>query len=103
MFFVLLAGAIGGSSLNHFYFLQADTSNIAGAMPVSRWTLWNICGDNNQNCGPVKAAYPFNPEANFGTQNNLSSGFIGYVHTSSMAATASDAPFYVHLFFADKL
>jgi hypothetical protein len=82
----VLAGAVGGTPLDMVYFLQADTSGIPGAMSQSRWTLWNICGVSanglNTNCGPVKPAYPFDPQSNFAGTKNVPSQFIGSVQTS---------------------
>ena len=80
IFLVLLAGAVNGFPENGIYFLEAETSNIPGAKSISRWTLWNVCGDNNGNnvnCGPLNAAFPFDPQSNFGSQKNVPSGFIG--------------------------
>jgi SUR7/PalI family len=77
---VLLAGAINGFPVNQIYFLQAETRGIPGAMDISRWTLWNICGDSNGydvKCGKINAAFPFDPQSNFGTQDKVPQPFIG--------------------------
>lgn len=79
-FFVLLAGAVNGNPVNQFYFLQADTSAISGAPSLSRWTLWNVCSvdANGRNvCPGANPAYPFDPQSNLGTTNNLPADFIG--------------------------
>ena len=82
--FILLAGAIDSSPVNAWYFLQADTSSIQGAPPVSRWTFWNICdgskGANDcsaQGIGKIKPARPFDPPRNFGTTQGVPDGFVG--------------------------
>ncbi|KAF4621947.1 hypothetical protein G7Y89_g14401 [Cudoniella acicularis] len=51
MFFVVLSGVTDSTPLNKTWFLQADTSNVAGARPVSQWTYFYVCGADNQNCG----------------------------------------------------
>ncbi|MCJ1443542.1 MAG: hypothetical protein MMC23_004040 [Stictis urceolatum] len=76
-FFVLLAGAVSGSTLSRFYFLQADTGGVSNAPSTSQWTLWNVCGSGNTNCGPVKPAFPFDPARNFNTNQGLPDSFIG--------------------------
>ncbi|KAK5072087.1 Eisosomes component [Lithohypha guttulata] len=84
--FILLAGAINGNPVNTFYFLEADTANIPGAPPVSRWTFWNICdgSDGTNTCsgtgfGSISPARPFDPPSgrNFGTTQNVPSQFVG--------------------------
>lgn len=80
IFLVLLAGAVDGFPVNQIYFLEADTSSIPGANAISRWTLWNICGDSNGNdvsCSKIMAAFPFDPQSNFNSQKNVPAGFIG--------------------------
>jgi len=99
IFFVLLAGAISGSPEPHFYFLQADTSAISGAPALSQWTLWNVCGAGNTNCGPVKPAYPFDPQRNFGTTRGVAAGFIG-THKFYYLTRFMFAFILISLFFA---
>ncbi|KAK4690130.1 hypothetical protein P7C71_g6594, partial [Lecanoromycetidae sp. Uapishka_2] len=71
--FVIIAGGSNKSPPNEFYFLQADTSGIPGAAPISRWTLWNSCGvtGNRNACPKVHPAYPFDPKNNFGTTTGI--------------------------------
>jgi SUR7/PalI family len=85
MFFITLAGAIDGFPVNRWYFLQADTGNIPGAPPVSRWTYWNVCGVNGARtvCGDanyesVHPAFPLNPPGrrNFDTDVNIPENFL---------------------------
>lgn len=86
MFFILLSGAIHGSFVNDWYFLEADTSNIPNAPPTSRWTYWNVCGidDSNRNdCGDrpyeqVHPAFPLDPASprEFGTTVNMPANFV---------------------------
>lgn len=59
IFFVILAGVTTTPPLNNTYFLQADTSHIATAMPLSQWTYFYICGAGNTNCTTAHAALPF--------------------------------------------
>lgn len=83
--FILLAGAINGSPVNKWYFLEADTSSIPGAPALSRWTFWNICDGSTGTdvctgtLGDVKPARPFDPPSgrNFGTTTNVPQDFIG--------------------------
>ncbi|KAL8827968.1 MAG: hypothetical protein Q9170_006796 [Blastenia crenularia] len=65
----LLGGAVDKNPTNKFYFLQADTSGLSNAAPVSRWTFWNACSvmNGHNSCPNVHAAYPFDPNRNFGT------------------------------------
>ncbi|TVY86648.1 Protein SUR7 [Lachnellula willkommii] len=59
LFFIVLSGVTTKTPFNKTYFLQADTSSIAGARPISRWTFFYVCGDNNQDCGKPVPALPF--------------------------------------------
>ncbi|TVY52666.1 Protein SUR7 [Lachnellula cervina] len=59
LFFIVLSGVTNKTPFGKTYFLQADTSSIAGARPVSRWTFFYVCGDNNQDCGKPVPALPF--------------------------------------------
>lgn len=79
-FFTILSGGVKGAPLNKFYFLQADTSNIPGALNPARWTFFAICGVENglnANCRSPKAALPFDPPRNFGTEEGVPQQFIG--------------------------
>jgi len=58
MFFVVLSGVKHTTPLDKTYFLQADTSSISGARPVSQWTYFYVCGANNENCGAAVPALP---------------------------------------------
>lgn len=84
--FILLAGAVNGNPVNRWYFLQADTSNIPSAPPLSRWTFWNICNGESgvdvcgaPGYGNISPARPFDPPSgrNFGTTEGVPEGFIG--------------------------
>lgn len=84
MFFILLAGAVDGNPVNRWYFLQADTSNIANAPALSRWTYWNVCDGSTgvdvcsgSGYGKISPARPFDPVRNFGTSDNVPQQFIG--------------------------
>ncbi len=85
MFFILLAGAVDGSPLNKFYFLQANTGNIPGAPTIARWTYWNVCGVQNgrtvcgnQGYSDVHPAFPLDPAShrNFDTTTNVPRNFV---------------------------
>lgn len=59
MLWVILSGVTDHTPLNRTWFLEADTSNIAGTdRPTSRWTYFFICGDSNKNCGSAVPALP---------------------------------------------
>jgi len=85
MFFILLAGAVDGSPVNRWYFLEADTSNIPGAPPLSRWSYWNVCGVDGSRtaCGDanyekVHPAFPLDPSSHrtFDTDVNVPQNFV---------------------------
>jgi len=60
MFFVVLSGLKDTTPLNKTWFLQADTSSIAGSgRAVSQWTYFYVCGAGNQECGRPVPALPF--------------------------------------------
>lgn len=59
MFFVLLSGLNDISPLKDTYFLRADTSGITGAKPITQWTYFWICGEDNKDCDSPHAALPF--------------------------------------------
>lgn len=70
-----------GVPTNLVYFLETTTDNIDGASrnPV-RWTFLALCGANNNenaNCRSTQAALPFDPQANFGTDQGIPDGFVG--------------------------
>lgn len=81
VYFTILAGARNGFPLNEFYFLRTTTSSFSsgatsipsgGDTGVVHFTLWNVCGSTggkNVNCGPVKAAMPFQPQNIFGSSD----------------------------------
>lgn len=79
-FFTILTGGVNSAPLNKFYFLETSTNGIPGAQNPARWTYFAICGAENglnANCGPAKAALPFDPPRNFGTQDGIPEQFIG--------------------------
>ena len=60
LFLVVLSGVKDHSPLNKIYFLQADTSTIAGSgRSISQWTYFYVCGENNQGCGKAVPDLPF--------------------------------------------
>jgi hypothetical protein len=85
MFFILLAGAVDHNPVNKWYLLEADTSNIPNAPPVSRWSYWNVCGveDGRTVCGDqsysdVHPAFPLDPASHrtFDTVVNVPEDFV---------------------------
>ncbi|PMD14473.1 hypothetical protein NA56DRAFT_583779 [Hyaloscypha hepaticicola] len=59
-FFVVLSGVRNTTPLNKTYFLQADTSSIAGSgRAISQWTYFYVCGAGNQDCGKPVPDLPF--------------------------------------------
>lgn len=68
LWFVVLSGVTNHTPLNRIYFLKADTSGIQGARPISQWTYFQICDENNVDCGKSFGALPFgsawSPNAN---------------------------------------
>lgn len=77
-FLVVLSGAVNSSPVNLVYFLQASTDGVSGGRPnlpnPIRWTFFALCGSengNNANCYPVRAALPFDPQNNFGTEQGV--------------------------------
>jgi len=59
LFFIVLSGVSHRTPFSKTYFLQADTSGIKGARPLSQWTFFYVCGANNQDCGKAVPALPF--------------------------------------------
>ncbi|OBT79321.1 hypothetical protein VF21_01869 [Pseudogymnoascus sp. 05NY08] len=58
LWLVVLSGVTHHTPLNKIWFLRADTSGIGDARPISQWTFWYVCGDNNDNCGKPVPALP---------------------------------------------
>ncbi|KAL8862268.1 MAG: hypothetical protein Q9178_001277 [Gyalolechia marmorata] len=71
IFLTLLGGAIDRNPTNQFYFLEANTEGLGDAGPLTRWTFWSSCSviDGRNVCPRVRAAYPFDPRRNFGTED----------------------------------
>ncbi|OAA61685.1 actin cortical patch protein [Niveomyces insectorum RCEF 264] len=59
LFFIILSGVTNHTPLNRTYFLQADTTGITGAHPVTQWTYFYACGEGNTDCGSAHPAMPF--------------------------------------------
>ena len=82
-FLTILSGAVQSSPTNLVYFLQASTDGVSGGRdnlpnPI-RWTFFALCGNENgknANCYPVRAALPFDPPRNFGTENGVAEAFL---------------------------
>jgi hypothetical protein len=79
MFFVVLSGVTNSSPLNKTYFLQADTSSIAGSgRAISQWTYFYLCGAGNQDCGKPVPDLPFG-YAWVGGSAGVPAELLGYV------------------------
>ncbi len=79
MFFVVLSGVTNSSPLNKTYFLQVDTSSIAGSgRAVSQWTYFYVCGAGNQGCGKPVPDLPFG-YAWVGGSAGVPAELVGYV------------------------
>ncbi|KAI0437493.1 SUR7/PalI family-domain-containing protein [Xylaria telfairii] len=95
LFFVVLSGITRISPLRQTYFLSADTSGISGARPISQWTYFRICGEDNTDCSrswpdpPVGWAWSKNP-----TGDSLPERIIG----SYGDGTTSQQYFYLWRF-----
>ncbi|GMM38266.1 hypothetical protein DASC09_056050 [Saccharomycopsis crataegensis] len=77
---LLLLIVLSGSSrnpsfpLDHFYWLEADTSDIPNAYANTRWTYWGLCekvGSVSKNCYDIGPAIPISPVDNFETETNI--------------------------------
>lgn len=81
MLFTMIGGAVNHTPFTKFFFLEADTSQIQGATPLTRWTFWNACSttEGQTTCSGVRPAYPFDPPGNFGTSSGVPFQFIGCV------------------------
>lgn len=84
MFFVVLSGVKNHTPLNKVWFLQADTSHIAGARPISQWTYFYVCGNHNQNCGSPVPALPLGYAWNAGN-SGAPPQLVGYVSSHLIA------------------
>lgn len=109
MFFILLAGAIDHAPVNKWYLLQADTSNIPNAPPLSRWSYWNVCGvqDGNTVCGDegyskIHPAFPLDPAShrNFDTDVNVPEDFVNHHGFYFLMTRFMFAFMLIALFFA---
>lgn len=58
LWFVILSGLTHTSPLRETYFLRADTSGIQGARPITQWTYFKTCSDDNTDCGPARPGLP---------------------------------------------
>lgn len=59
LFFVVLSGVTHKTPLSKTYFLEADTSGIAGSGRArSQWTYFYVCGADNRDCGSPVPGLP---------------------------------------------
>lgn len=100
---LILAGTRDHVPLNQIWFLSADTSSIKGAPSTAVWTLWNVCNGQSGtavDCGPVSAAYPLQPGANFNTDANIPQDFLNSVNFYYYASRTQFAFFLIAVFFS---
>jgi len=83
MFFVVLSGVKNTTPLNKTYFLQADTSSISGARPISQWTYFYVCGAGNENCGAAVPGLSLGDAWGKGATNVPSALFSTHHHATS--------------------
>ena len=78
-FFVILSGVTNSTPLNKTWFLQADTSKIAGSRrATSQWTYFYVCGAGNQDCGSAVPDLPIG-YAWVGGSAGAPAELVGYV------------------------
>lgn len=85
LFFILLAGVRHHGVLQRLYFLEAVTSGIQNAGPITRWSFYGICSYNGSDlgslgsliaCTPHRGDYAFDPVRNFETTMNIPHNFV---------------------------
>ncbi|KAI0475866.1 SUR7/PalI family-domain-containing protein [Xylariaceae sp. FL0804] len=84
-FFVILSAVTHTTPLSHTYFLQADTSGIAGARPSSQWSYLYVCGAGNTGCSPARPAPALGAQAWSSGGDGAPDGTVGRYggHTTS--------------------
>ncbi len=85
LLFIVLSGGTEHRPFNRWYWLEADTSSIAGAPDTTRWTTYNYCDATtgiNTDCSHRKAGFPFSPKDNFGTTDGVPSPFVDHRNVS---------------------
>ncbi|CCF58191.1 hypothetical protein KAFR_0E00370 [Kazachstania africana CBS 2517] len=79
LIFIVMSGSINHSPITSFYWVEGDTSGIANAPNVTRWTYWGACSrdDGSTHCNEfLGPAYPISPKDNFNTEENVPHSFI---------------------------
>lgn len=76
LIFTVLSGSTNSFPFKDFYFLKADTSQIAGASSESVWSFWGVCNAGNLTDCRLGPAYPISPVDNFGTSANIPTDFV---------------------------
>lgn len=81
LFFIVLSGSSKNPSfpLDKFYWVEGDTSAIAGAPTTARWAFWGVCekvGSSTKNCSSLGPAIAISPVDNFGTESGVPQYFI---------------------------
>ena len=99
---IIISGSTNSSPINEFFWVEGDTSGIANAGNVTRWTFWGACSavDGNNVCGSdLSPAYPISPVDNFHTKENVPQKFISDRDTFYYLTRFSFSFFWVALAF----
>ncbi|KAF8419711.1 SUR7/PalI family-domain-containing protein [Tirmania nivea] len=102
LFFCLLGGVTHHNPLNRVFFLQADTSNIPGAPPLTHFTLNNACDQRNGvnfACRGRKAASPMLPQQLFGTNTGVPQPFLRHPNKYYYLSRFTYAFYIITIFF----
>lgn len=101
--FMNIVGANNTSVLGKIYWSQADTSGISTAKhDMTRWTSYNNCGvknGRNYDCSSTTPAYPYSPEDNFSTKQDLPKTFVKNRKTFYYLTRFAYVFFLIGLFF----
>ncbi|GMM46351.1 Fmp45 protein [Pichia kluyveri] len=122
LFLTILTGGTQTSILKKLYWLETDCSKYPGAPFNSRcrWTNYGLCAvenGENTNCTHAVAAYPFSPDRNFNSNDDLPSSFIDhsnyYYYTSRIGwaftliglafVVFSMLPYFLHIFIPNAV
>ncbi|GEQ69342.1 hypothetical protein JCM33374_g3013 [Metschnikowia sp. JCM 33374] len=76
LLFLILSGSTVHFPFDRFYWIRAETSEIANAYDQSAWTFWGVCDYNDFSSCITGPAFPLSPADNFGTNKNIPADFI---------------------------
>lgn len=104
LFLVNLNGTTTSSIFKDIYWSQTETGDLTGSnFRTTRWTSYGICdvdlNGHSINCTKHKAAYPYSPQDNFGTLNELPNDFKTSRDTYFYLSRVAYALFLVGLAF----